>query len=164
MDVCGIRDHRAERALDHALRTDLTNLGRMWLLYDQEWTRGRRGIALLRGHLVERTPGRAPSDGELADLMWGIVRSRRLPEPIAQHPVKLPSGLVVHLDYAYPEAMLAIETDGYAYHQDRRSFELDRERDAELQLLGWTTLRLTWSKLRFDPDYVERLLRHHLCP
>lgn len=163
MDLCGRKDRRIERALDHALFEDMTSLGRLWLLYDEEWTRGRRGIAIMRNLLIERTRERAPSDGDCARLFWEIVRTNRLPEPEVQYPIRLPLGLI-HVDFAYPEMMLAIETDGYAYHQDKRAFERDRERDAELAMLGWTTLRYTWAKLRFDPHFVARSVIHHLNP
>jgi very-short-patch-repair endonuclease len=57
---------------------------------------------------------------------------------------------------------LVIELDGYAWHGDRRAFEEDRARDNALQALGWRVVRITWAKLRFDPDGVEALLRTYL--
>ena len=162
MDICGRRDWRAGRALDHVLREGIATLGDIWLLYDEEWTRGRRGIAILRTLSIERSKWAAPTDSDCARLFWRIVFEHGLPRPTPQHPVVLASGITVHLDFAYPDANLAIETDGYAFHSDREAFERDRERDAELQVLGWTPIRYTWAKLRFDPLFVVRSLRHHL--
>ncbi len=156
------REHRKERALDHALFNNLVTLGHLWLLYEESWTRGRRGIGVLRDLLIERMPERGPRDGDCARLFWKIVRDYDLPHPQSQHPVCLSSGVLVHLDFAYPDAMLAIETDGYAYHRDREAFERDRERDAELSLLRWRPLRFSWAKLRFDPDFVAATVLAHL--
>ena len=161
LDLCGARDRRAERALDHALLKEMTSLGRLWLLYDESWTQGRRGIAVLRAHLAERTVGRGPSDGELARLMWGIVRDFGLPTPSTEFRVDL-QGYSIHADFAYPHARLLIELDGYAYHMDRAAFEKDRERDNDLQAIGWRVLRFTWAKLRFDSRYVAHAIGLHL--
>lgn len=161
LDVAGAKDPRTEPALDHALLHQLTSLGQMWLLYDQEWTRGRRGIAILRSLLIERTGNRAPTQSELEDRMWRLIQTRALPTPIAQFPIRLPDR-VIHVDFCYPDERLVIELDGYAWHGDRRAFEEDRARDNALQALGWRVVRITWAKLRFDPDGVEALLRTYL--
>jgi very-short-patch-repair endonuclease len=163
LDVAGRRHPQTEPALDHCLRTDLTSLGRMWLLYDEEWTRGRRGIAILRDLLVERTGAEAPSQSGLEDMMWRLVRRSCLPVPRPQHHVAI-GNEVIHVDFAYPEAHVAIELDGYAWHMDRASFERDRERDNALTALGWRVLRFTWAKLRWQPDYVADMIQAHLGP
>jgi very-short-patch-repair endonuclease len=148
---------RAERTLDHCLRTELTTLGQLWLLYEEDWTRGRRGIAILHNLLAERTSGSAPSQSHLEDLMWNLVRRRGLPEPVPQYPLDIGEE-VIHVDFAYPEKRLAIEVDGYAWHMDRQAFERDRERDNGLTGLGWRVLRFTWAKLRWHPDYVADMI------
>jgi very-short-patch-repair endonuclease len=153
LDLAGVRHPRHERALDEALRKELTSLGQMWLLYEEEWTRGRRGIRILRDLLVHRTPGRAPSQRDVEELFLEIVEDFQLPEPIRQHPVRLPFG-VVHVDFAYPGEGVVIETDGYAHHSERRAFDDDRERDAELQAIGLRPLRFTWAKLKFRREWV----------
>jgi very-short-patch-repair endonuclease len=47
------------------------------------------------------------------------------------------------LDFAYPEAMVAIEYDGWDAHSSRAAFDRDRRRDRILQLAGWRVLRFT---------------------
>lgn len=161
LDLAGLKHPRTSRALDEALRRRLTTLGNVWLLYENEWIRGRRGVAILRALLQERTPGQAPTHGDLEALFRDILRDFSLPMPIPQLPVPL-GPVAVHVDFAYPDAKLAVECDGFAWHADREAFERDRERDIELQARGWTVLRFTWAKLRYEPGYVADQVRHHL--
>lgn len=44
-------------------------------------------------------------------------------------------------------ATAAIETDGYAFHCDRRTFRRDRVRDQAFLLVGIPTFRFTWDCL-----------------
>lgn len=162
LDLAGIKHRRAERAVDQALAQELTSLGQMWRLYEEErWTRGRRGIAILRAFLIERTPGNAPDDSELERLLDKIIRDFGLPEPTRQAPIEL-AGRHIFADYCYPHANLIIEADSYAYHSDREAFTSDRARDNELQALGWRVLRFTWAQLRFAPREVADMIRRHL--
>jgi very-short-patch-repair endonuclease len=90
-----------------------------------------------------------------------IERSHHLPRSSRQVLVELAIG-PVHLDFAYPEALVAIEVDGYAWHMDRAAFERDRERDNLLQQQGWIVLRFTWAMLRWQPDHVAEVIRDAL--
>ncbi len=47
---------------------------------------------------------------------------------------------------------MIVELDGYEYHQGRRSFERDRERDATLLAAGYVTIRITWERLTTQPE------------
>lgn len=161
LDLTGIRHPRSERVLDQALARQLTSIGQMWLLYEEEWTRGRRGIAILRSRLHERTQGNSPDDSELEFLFDDIVRDFGLPEPTRQHPISLPAN-DIRVDYCYPDARLVIEADSYAYHGDRPAFDSDRERDAELQALGWRVLRFTWAQLKWRREWVADMIHRHL--
>ena len=52
------------------------------------------------------------------------------------------------------DARLVVEVDGYAWHRGRRSFERDRRRDADLQVAGFRVLRVTWRRIRDEPEAV----------
>ena len=158
LDLCGKKHPRRERALDQALREESVSLPQVWRLYEKEWTRGRRGIAILRDLLVQRTPGEAPTQSELEDMLAKIIKEAGLPAPTQQYEIALPSG-TKYIDFAYPELLLAIETDGYAWHGDRESFDGDRDRDNELQNLGWRVLRFTHAMLRWEPERVIATIR-----
>lgn len=157
LDLAGIKDRRLEGALDHALGRGLTSLGGLWLLYEAEWTRGRRGIAILRHLLAERTTSTAPTQSALERMYLRIVEEYALPAPVRQYAMNLSWGQA-HIDFAYPRSEVAIEIDSHAWHMDRKSFERDRERDNELQQLGWQVLRFTWAKLRWEPERVAALV------
>jgi hypothetical protein len=157
LDLLGRK--RAVRTLDDALFRDPALLGQLHFLYEMEWTRGRRGIAILRTLLLDRHPGTAPTQSDLEDLFRSIVEEFGLPRPESQYPVELDGG-TYRVDFAYPLERIAIECDGYAWHGDRTAFERDRERDVELQGCDWAVVRFTWAKLRFERPYVAEKVRH----
>jgi hypothetical protein len=160
MDIAGRKHPRAERALDDALFKKITTLGHMWTLYDEEWTKGRRGIAIVRAMLVARSGPWAPTQTDLEDMYSAIVIDFRLPEPSRQVPVAIPGEREPRkLDFAHPEILLDIECDSNSYHGDNAAFELDRERDNKLRAMGWTVLRFTWAKLRYEPAEVAAIVR-----
>ncbi len=72
-----------------------------------------------------------------------------LPRPVAQHPVRLPSGLVLHPDLAWPEFRVAVEYDG-RWHSDPEQLHRDRRRLNHLVAAGWTVLHVTSRRLRDD--------------
>jgi very-short-patch-repair endonuclease len=162
LDLAAVGNPRLEKGLDQVLRERLASPDRLWLLIDDPNLFGRRGTKRLRDLMVERSPETAPTHSEMEDLFMRIVRWGRFDEPVPQCEVPLSFGSI-HVDFAYPERRLAIECDSYAFHMDRESFERDRRRDAELQALGWTVLRITWAQLRWNPKYVIGLLRQHLA-
>jgi very-short-patch-repair endonuclease len=58
------------------------------------------------------------------------------------------------IDVAFPNARLAIEVDGYAYHSDQLRFQHDRTRQNALIRAGWRVLRFTWADLIERPNKV----------
>jgi hypothetical protein len=100
LDLAAKRHRLAESALDSALRRELTDIGQLWLLLEQEWMHRRRGVAILRNLVIPRTLGMAPSDSELELMARRVIDKNGLPEPIHQHPVVLPSG-PKRIDLAY---------------------------------------------------------------
>jgi very-short-patch-repair endonuclease len=55
------------------------------------------------------------------------------------------------IDFAYPEARIAIEVDSWTDHGTREAFETDRARQNELVELGWKVVRFTWLQLTTQP-------------
>lgn len=161
MDLAGSRHFLAERMLDRVLRDGSSSMADMWDYYEEEWIRGRRGVAILREWLQERTPGLAPSDEDLAEDILVIIRRNMLIEPVREFPVALPTRNI-RFDLAYPDRLLAIEADSYGWHGDREAFDSDRERDTEAGLFGWLVLRYTWAQVRFRPAYIADTTRRHL--
>ena len=54
---------------------------------------------------------------------------------------------------------VAIETDGWAFHSDAVDFQIDRERQNAIALLGWQVLRFTWLDLTEYPARVISVIR-----
>jgi very-short-patch-repair endonuclease len=81
--------------------------------------------------------------------MLELIRAARLPPPAVN--VWL-SGYEV--DFFRREHQLVVETDGYAFHSSRRSFESDRRRDRDLQAAGHAVLRIKWRELKDAPEAV----------
>jgi hypothetical protein len=161
LDLGGMRHRRTEGVLDAALRRELTDVGQLWLLLEQEWMRGRRGVAVLRDLLVPRTEGRAPTDSEMEIRLRRLIDESGLPPPVHQFPFEISTG-PIRMDLAYPERLIDIEADSLSWHWDREAFERDRRRDNELKALGWIVLRFTWAMIRYDRDYVVATIRAHL--
>jgi very-short-patch-repair endonuclease len=58
------------------------------------------------------------------------------------------------IDIAFPEALLAIEVDGWAWHMDAERAQVDKRRQNALVRNGWTILRYTWHDLVGRPNGV----------
>ncbi len=107
----------------------------------------------------------------LADMGWGpeptrshleraflkLVRDAGLPSP----EVNVRIGPYV-VDFLWRDERLVVETDGYAHHSDRTSFETDRRRDRELSSRGLTVLRFTYRDVIEEPVDVVASLRARL--
>ncbi|GAA2873600.1 type IV toxin-antitoxin system AbiEi family antitoxin domain-containing protein [Pseudonocardia halophobica] len=60
------------------------------------------------------------------------------------------------VDVAFPWARIAIEVDGWAWHQDVERFRADRRKQNALVTAGWIPLRFTWHDLHNRPAAVLR--------
>jgi very-short-patch-repair endonuclease len=65
-----------------------------------------------------------------------------------------------HVDFAFPDAKLAVECDGYRYHHDRRT--QDAARDKFLRSQGWRVLRFSGDEIRANPSRCVAVIRKHL--
>jgi very-short-patch-repair endonuclease len=63
------------------------------------------------------------------------------------------------IDLAFPEAKVAVEVDGWAWHVDLDRFRADRRKGNALVRAGWTVLRFTWHDLVNRPGYVVAEIR-----
>ena len=124
----------------------------------------RTGVTAVRGELERRPelPGRAAlgvllghvAGGSQSELeIWGmrhVLDVPGLPPCRQQHPVPLPYA-TAHLDAAWPEACLAVELDGAAFHGSAGDRERDLRRDAALAVRGWLVLRFSYRRLTREP-------------
>ena len=66
------------------------------------------------------------------------------------------------LDFAFPQARLAVEIDGFAFHRDADTFQRDRTKRNTLIADGWTVLNFTWADLTERPERVVEAVRKAL--
>jgi very-short-patch-repair endonuclease len=116
-----------------------------------ERSNGRNGARALRAAL-EAPP--AFTRSELERRMLSLCRRNRLPAPqvnavVCGHEV----------DFFWPAARLIVETDGLKYHGTRRAFENDRRKDAELVVAGYRVIRITYRRLKTEPNAVANTIR-----
>lgn len=74
-----------------------------------------------------------------------------LPRPLVNAVV---AGLEV--DFLFPDARLVVETDGYAAHAPRKSFERDHYRDAHLRGADYRVSRFTYRQVTDRGAWVAR--------
>jgi very-short-patch-repair endonuclease len=85
------------------------------------------------------------------------------PSPVAQYEVRDGTRLVARVDFAYPEARLAIEADGYRFHGTHRQWKKDLKRRTILAGLGWRVLHFSWEDVHDRPAWVREETERSLC-
>ncbi|GAB2593221.1 endonuclease domain-containing protein [Microlunatus antarcticus] len=135
-------------AIDHALRTRMTTLARMWSAF--ELTPGRPGNVDRRRMLLD---SRDQPWSAAERLAHRLLRRARITGWKANLPVVL-QGQRYYLDVAFPTARLVVEIDGRLHEDDPEVFENDRWRQNALILDGWMVLRFTWRMLEENPRRV----------
>lgn len=153
-------DETLERAIDDALRRNVTTIDELRMCFEDLAGRGRRRIAHLRPLLAARHPGFHPgaNDGELRVLRWVVEAG--LPKPVQQVWV-VAGGKRYCLDFAYPEWKIGWEWDGWEDHGLRRAFTYDRDRRNQLELAGWLMLQFTPDMGRnVVVDRVRQAIEH----
>jgi len=117
--------------------------------------KGRRGVGVLRRLLETRVLGDLRADSGVEALLAQVLARHGVPVPELHHEVRVGRAVVAELDYAYPNARVALEVDGYGVHlRSRETFENDRDRQNELEIAGWRVLRFTSPALKHEPARV----------
>lgn len=86
-----------------------------------------------------------------------VLRDAGLPLPTLQHEIRHGGRVIARVDFAYPEAKLAIEADGYQWHSGRIAFERDLARRNALTNLSWDVMHVTWSDLEHPERIVDAI-------
>jgi len=155
VDLAGALDHESlEAALDEALRRDFVRVKVLLRRCEEQRFAGNR---VLRTLLVERLDGYTESPLELRFLR--LIRAARLPAPKPQFEIRSSGRLVGRVDFAFVAPRVAVELDGYAYHNGKRRFDADHNRDQGLIDAGWFPLHFTDLQVRQRPDAVVATVR-----
>jgi very-short-patch-repair endonuclease len=132
-----------EEALDDALRRRLTTIARLRWRLSELGRKGRPGIAVIRRLVDARSNGGGIPQSVLETRLLRLIGRARLPAPECQYRIREGGRLVAVVDFAYPEARLAIEADGFRWHSGRARWEHDLRRRNELMRLGWRVFHVT---------------------
>jgi very-short-patch-repair endonuclease len=118
---------------------------------------GRRGLKPLRAVLAEYVE--APiTRSELERLFAELLERAGIERPQMNVIV---AGREV--DAVWHAARLIVELDSRTHHMTTAAFEEDRRRDADLMLAGYRVLRITWRRLRDEPEEVAATVRELLA-
>ena len=158
---------RHESAVEHALRLGLTTIENLAVIGQVMSTRGRPGsrrfIAMIDGRSPERRP--VDSDGEL--VLERALMAAGLPRPVRQHTLRIPGGVTIHPDLAWPDVRLAVEFDHATWHSGVAASLDDRSRDRGLRAISWDVERVSDRELRDRRQSVvteiARIYHHRLA-
>jgi hypothetical protein len=146
-------------ALDDAVAVcdGLIRLGRMSesdLVAGMDRYRGPHRTRMWAGVQLVDARRESPLESLTGVLLW----RRGVPVPSPQYVVRHKGRFVGRCDFAWPEARLVLECDGFAYHRDAARFRADRRRWAALVRAGWRVIAVTWADVVEDPDYVATVV------
>lgn len=143
-------DHKGlERAINEADKYDLVHPPQLRKALDSR--RGEPGVGHLRVILDRRT-FRLTKE-ELERRFLPLARQAGLPVPLTGQWV---NGFEV--DFYWPDLGLVVETDGLRFHRTPAEQARDRLRDQAHTAAGLTQLRFTHEQVRYEPEYVRRIL------
>jgi Uncharacterized protein conserved in bacteria len=115
---------------------------------------GRHG-STEAGRLIAAAADRADSAAER--LLVTLLRRAGIGGWVLGHPFG-----PYRIDLAFPEAKVAVEVDGWAWHVDVERFRTDRRKGNAVTRGGWDLLRFTWHELDGDPAGVIAQIRETL--
>jgi hypothetical protein len=167
MDLGGVVTYsRFTRAVDELLVRRLVTYEALLDALVAFAKRGRNGSAALRAFLADGM-GSAVTDSMLEQTFLRGFGPRDLTAPTPQVEIYDTEGFIARVDFAFLDAMVAIELDGRRHHARSQAFELDPEKRNRLTKAGWHVLVYTWRRLIDRPNgvyaEVERTRRNALA-
>jgi very-short-patch-repair endonuclease len=141
----GLRGRSLEASVDSAERQRLLDFADLHALLARY--PGRPGTPSLKAVLARYRAGDTRS--RLEELVAELCDAHVLPRPQENCVIE---GKV--RDFYWPHARLVVEADSYAWHRSPSALDDDRERDVELALAGYRTLRFTWHQVTERRTYV----------
>ena len=146
-------------AVGHVVTTGMASPAALVAAIKRHGRRGRPGVPALREALGDWVLDGKPVDSVLEPAMRRLLERHRLP-PAEFHPRI--GGYEV--DFRMVDSPLILECDGWATHgRDRRQFERDRPRDADLAALGFVVLRFTYRAIMKRPAREADRIRRNVA-
>jgi Transcriptional regulator, AbiEi antitoxin len=141
-------DHRFERAAEDAWHLKLVTPEQAASFLDAIRGSGRLGVSRF-DRWLQRTEARSrPSQSGFELDVLDALSAAGLPEPQRQYRLTLATGEVVHLDIAWPDAMLAVEPGHSWWHGGDLKMAADYDRDGACGEVGWHVARLSEAARR----------------
>ena len=154
----GTRFGRLAAALDHGLTNrQLTYAGIQGEIAAQA-RRGKPGVRLLTRVLDSRI-GKAVSQSELERAHFALYERFGGARPVPQWPYPGREQVNGCADAGFPDALLAVETDGRKWHTRVADLKRDHHRDAEAARAGVQVLRLLHEDVVGDPEGTWQLVQ-----
>ncbi|HXG43402.1 MAG TPA: DEAD/DEAH box helicase [Gemmatimonadales bacterium] len=119
----------------------------------------RENLEARRNELAVSPPGSrrpGPQSPIEATLLEALRSVAGLPLPDMQYEVKDGDRIVTVPDFAYPGAKIAVFCDGFAFHGNQDTLELDAQKRNWLQRNGWLVLTYWGRAILKDPDACAR--------
>ena len=114
---------------------------------------------MMRVLLADRVDIGSVPQSQFETRLLRLIYDQQLPVPETQYQIRFMGKVVATVDFAYPDAQIAIEADGRRFHSGRIDFERDRDRANALSAMGWRVLRITWTALHRRPATVAESIR-----
>lgn len=138
-----------ERMINEADKYNLTHPPELRRALDAR--QGEPGVAVLR-QILDRRTFRLTKE-ELERRFLPLAHKAGLPVPLTGQFVN-----EFEVDFYWPDLGLVVETDGLRYHRTPAEQARDRLRDQAHTAAGLTQLRFTHEQVRYEPEYVVRIL------
>jgi hypothetical protein len=145
----------AFRALDEAVRRELTTDRKVARVLHRVARCGRNGVGPMRVVLADRLGWSSLTESQIEAEFMRILKAAGVELPTPQvRLIKRGGRVIARVDFIYAEIRLIIALDGERYHSDRGTFRRDRRQQNDLTLEGYRILRFTAWDVFAAPEYV----------
>jgi hypothetical protein len=152
-----------ERAVEAALRKELTTLPDLRATVRRLGRPGRNGAGVLRRIIDERDPDRRLTESAMEMKLLQVLRAHGLPEPVTQYEIRDRGRFVARVDAAYPDLRIALEYESLDWHTGKAALLRDSARRNALVALDWRPIAVTVEDLRSGGQAVcDQILRIRL--
>lgn len=161
LDCAAILPHLPlAKALDSAIRKNLTTVDAVYDLLVEKGGRGVRGTKRLRWVIQERLHDTVTGSGSEFELLYHMQMAF-LPRPEVQYPLFPANGRRVP-DFYWPRKKKAVEVDGVDAHSSADKLDDDLKRQNALMDLGIELRRFSAREVRRNPQGVVAEIRQFL--
>ncbi|MGH8993045.1 MAG: type IV toxin-antitoxin system AbiEi family antitoxin domain-containing protein [Acidimicrobiia bacterium] len=152
LDITREHPRLAERAVNDALYRRLVRPEALRSTMSRAGSRSRPAVTGLSRILDQLA---APTESVLEDDFLALIRRSGMPEPDRQWPI---AGGAFRLDFAWPDAMVAYETNGRRHHLSPDDRRRDRAKRQAAEAEGWLWNDAWWEDVHeWGADTMGRL-------